>query len=275
MDDQPDILDDIDQPPGHQQDQIDAQAEADIRQAKTPAHAASIDKAKQAAQRNAQARRTARLKANPAHKLQEPQAEHFCQLIAVKGLNQSEAYKRAYSRTASPRTAGSRGSVLAKRPDIAGRLLFLSNQSPAGKKNPPPIDGPEMQTDELLKQLEGIIRSPDSTNAERISAIKDYSERTGKGRIAQTNAIMPPDQLAEYEAARLEAIRRELKHAGHFARVHITTRDGVHELDAADLADLRGQIDALWDNSPPENSESAQVDDMQLDAPENLQQAKT
>lgn len=154
---------------------------------------------------------------------------------------------------------------MAGKPHVAARIRFLLDEEDRLKTQSMPsrtvnfTDVVPLETQDILNTLQAIISSPDSTGAEKISAVKEYSERTGKGKMDKVEAYMPPDQLAEYESSRDAAIRAELGHAGQWGRAMIWTRDGRHEVTGATAADLVAQIAAMWDLAPPEKTESAQA----------------
>lgn len=168
--------------------------------------------------------------------------ERFCILLA-KGFSQADAYWKSVSATASKATACSRGSTLAKLPEVAERSLFLTKKvefsDPVERAKE--AENIDLSRDNLLDKLREIITSAANPSA-AITAIQAYAELASIGPEERDTGQLTPDQAARYAAAAADNLQARLRDSGAIV-VEIITGTARVRQECATLEEAHKLLD--------------------------------
>lgn len=176
---------------------------------------------------------------DPSKPLERPKFEKFARWFAETG-NGVDSYRRVYGREMNERNAGSRASILRKRPEIASRIEFLLKRPVTGEE----IEGaaPERITrDGLLDRLEKILNH--GTPEACLKAIGEYRELMGiDGPPKQDERRSDPCKVTPVANDSRAALRDQCRVQGMAYAIVIDTDGELREAMAPTLKEVLDQV---------------------------------
>ena len=168
--------------------------------------------------------------------------ERFSILVA-RGERQTDAYIRTISAKCDRASASCRASTIAKRPEVAARILYLTKkqellkpQNPA--QEPANID---LNRNNLLDKLREMIVNAANPSA-AISAIESYAKLASIGPEERDTGQLTPDQAARYAAAAADNLQARLRDSGAIV-VEIITGTARVRQECATLEEAHKLLD--------------------------------
>ena len=184
--------------------------------------------------------------------------ERFSMLVA-SGVRQTDAYIRTISASCSRVSASRRASGVAKRPEVAARIIYLTKkqellkpQNPA--QEPANID---LNRNNLLDKLREIILNAANPSA-AISAIETYAKLASIGPEERDTGQLTPDQAARYAAAAADNLQARLRDSGAIVLEIVTGTARVRQ-ECATLDEARELLEATIYSSAERTPQESQV----------------